>query len=347
MITVTLSDVNDYTKQISYTITPYDNPLAKDWVRTLEEDCIKPNLEIRKNFNFMGLPNTYRNFDYLCNILNKAIEKINDYNPVWIANGLKPYIIKERYSEEFVVLPDGSMNHTTLNFLHNHFEVLRGTVWNPSPYTTFATPEMILEIENLNFCCHELESLIWATSNFKKDPGIVRPSTIVSFHNIKLLDLKEEHRQLVLENAFDREFGGVYMHWSQIGKRLDEVFQDENAPDLVIGDDPTDITTAGTQCEAINSLRYYCGGFDIDWGRDMTRKCDRYWDQWTKNLFAWVEKNGLDPLDTRLVLGCLPIGKVNIKESFGTIDPLEVWKIISQYMNIYSIEINGHVAVYN
>ena len=347
MITVTLSEINDYSKQFSYTITPYDNPLSKDWISTLEQDCVAPNLQIRKNFNFMGFPETYRNFDYLCNILNNSIERINNYNTVWTENGLDPYVIEERYSEDFVVLPDGSMNHTSLNFLHNHFEVLRGTVWNPSLYTKFATPELILEIENLNFCCHELESLIWANLNFKKNPGNVRPATIVSFHGIKLYDLKKEHQQLALDNAFDQEFGGVYMHWSQIGKRLDEVFQDENAPDLIIGDDPTDITTAGTQCEAINSLRYYCGGFDINWGKDMTRKCDRYWNKRTQDLFNWVKKNGLDPLDPKLVLGFLPIGKVNIKESFGTTDPLEVWKIISQYMKIHSIEINGKIAVYD
>lgn len=342
-ITVTLADVENHSKQIKYTITPHDNALGKDWISKFESDIIDRQLNLRQNYCFMGFPNTYRDFDYLCGILNDSIERINGYNDIWIAAGLAPYIITERYAMDRVVDPETLMEkQENLNFLHNHFEVLRGTVWDPSPYTVASTPEMILDIENLNFCCHEFESLIIAQRNYKNNRKWVRPSNIFTFHDMHVFDLTDDHRKLFLENAFDRKFGGVYMHWGQIGKRFDEVYRDENAPDLIIGEDPTDIRTAGTQCEAITALRYYCGGFDIDWGLDWNRNNST----WQQEFFAWIEKNGLDPNDTSLSLGFLPIGQVDILESFGTEDPEEVWEIISKHMYVYSFECNGKTVVY-
>jgi hypothetical protein len=66
-------------------------------------------------------------------------------------------------------------------------------------------------------------------------------------------------KQGFVTNGYDRQFGHVYMHWAQIGKTLFEVWRDEGAPDL------TD-----TVCKAINSLEYYSGEFDIEWGKDVT-----------------------------------------------------------------------------
>lgn len=345
-IKITICNVFDDSKKFSYTISPYDNSLSKDWIDAIEKNIVRNNLQVRQNYNFLGFPNTYRNFDYLCNILNDSIEKINSYNDIWTSKNLPPYIIEERYSKERVVLDDGSANHENLNFLHNHFEVLRGTVWDPSPYTIASTPEMILQIENLNFCCHELELLIFTQYKWKTDPDVLRPTNIMTFYGMKLFNIKDQHRDIALENAFDRRFGEVYMHWSQIGKRLDEVFNDENAPDLIIGDDPYDIKTAGTTCEAINSLRYYCGGFDIDWGRDMTRANDPYWKNWHDEFFSWVEKNGLNTRDSKLMLGFLPVGKVDIQESFGTDDRYEIWKVLTEHMKIYSLEYRNKQVVF-
>jgi len=343
-ITVTLCDVNDTQKQFAYTITPYDNPLAQDWVTALEDDT-KRRLKLRHNYCFLGFPNSYRDFDYLCNILNNAIEKINAFNDHWVSVGLDPYVIEERYSKEYVMLPDYTANQENLNKLHTHFERLRGTVWNPSPYTINATPEIVLEIENLNFSCHEFESLIHAQRNAVFQPSEISPSNIIVAHGTRLHDIKDEHRQLVATNAYDKRFGEVYMHWGQIGKRLDEVFNDEEAPDLIIGDNPYDITTAGIQCEAINALQYYCGGFDINWSRDRTRANDLNTARWHFRFYAWLRKNKLDPADPKHMLGFLPIGRVDVLESFGTKDHAQVWDILSKHMRIYSVDLNGYSNV--
>jgi hypothetical protein len=125
------------------------------------------------------------------------------------------------------------------------------------------------------------------------------------------------------------------------------VFNDEGAPNLIIGEDKYDIKTAGTQCEAINSLRYYCAGFDIEWGRDMTRENDSYWNNWHQDFFSWVEQNGLDPKDPKLMLGFLPIGRVDIEESFGTGDKFIVWKILADHMKIDSLEYKNKKIIFS
>ena len=63
------------------------------------------------------------------------------------------------------------------------------------------------------------------------------------------------------QNRYDRELGGVYLHWSQVGKTLYEVFRDEHAPEM------TDAL-----CSEINHQKYYSGEFDIEWGRTITEK---------------------------------------------------------------------------
>jgi len=71
--------------------------------------------------------------------------------------------------------------------------------------------------------------------------------------------LTDEHRQGFLTNGYDRVFGGVYMHWTQIGKTLFEVFRDEHAPELT-----------ATVCEAITELKYFSGEFDVEWGKSVS-----------------------------------------------------------------------------
>ena len=171
----------------------------------------------------------------------------------------------------------------------------------------------------------------------------LRPTNIMSWKNAPKHDLTDEHRKLFAANAFDSELGGVYMHWCQIGKRLDEVFKDEGAPDLVFTD-PTDIRTkqeeGGAHCEAITALRYYSGEFNINWGRDMTRRNNNYWLKWHEEFYEWLERNGIDSTDPKMSLGQLPVGKVKMAESFGTSDPLKVWDILKNHMFVKGVEID-------
>ncbi len=324
-VTVTLRNPLDFTDQIAYTITPHNNPLAQDWIAALKELLASGNL-LEKNFCFMGFPKTARNLEYLCNEVNHAIATVNNF--------FLDYQILEHFTPETAVAFDyaeNGPNHELLNKLHNHFEILQGTVWNLSDYYRRADYDTKYAIRELNTLCHEMENLILSQRKLATDPYWVRPSQITTFLNVARYDLKPEHRELFTVNGYDRVLGGVYMHWSQIGKTLYEVFRDEGAPEL------TD-----TVCEAINELKYYSGEFDVEWANNVTLGGDNPWHNIEQEQFnVWLVANGRDPKDPTLSLGYLPIGQIDLQASFGTTDYQTIWDQLGSHLDIYSIEVDG------
>ena len=356
-VKVTLRNPFDHDDQIDYYIVPDDHQLAQDWQRALEE-ILKQRLKLQKSFCFLGFPNSNRDVPYLCDQLNSAIETINKYD--FTQHGLKDYIIEEwfhpntvRFPEETYLIDQRQLSlkketpvnehgdylpreklglrvkHGIMNQLHNHFEVLEGTVERPSPYGQVAPTEVRQAIGELNHLCHELESLILSQRKAKTDPIWVRPSQVMSFNQRKRYELTDEHRQGFLTNGYDREFAHVYMHWTQIGKTLIEVFRDEDAPDL---DEAT--------CEAITHLQYYSGEFDVEWAKDVTMM-DSWHEMEQLEFQNWLLKHGFDPRDPKLSLGYLHIGQVDLERSFGTEDMLEIWDILSTRLEVCAITING------
>ena len=362
-VKVVLRNPLDYNDRISYYIKTYDNPLAKDWIIALKH-LLQSNNLLEKNFCFMGFPKTARNLDYLCKELNQATFQINKFNSElhWVKADLASYFIEEyfvpdavRYGREYPVPerfhPEGNPDwhrmqciglvekKEILNKLHNHFEVLQGTVNHPSQYYIIADYDTKYAIRQLNILCHELETLILSQQKEVYLPEWIRPSQITTWLHAPRLTLKQEHRKLFLQNGYDRRFGHVYMHWAQIGKTLFEVFRDEGAPML------TD-----TVCEAITHLEYYSGEFDIEWGLDVVsgEGSRHFWHIEQQVLFKeWLVKNNLNPSDENLSLGYLPIGEVDFDRSFGTTDHFKIWDILSSHLDIYSIEVDGIVQYYD
>jgi hypothetical protein len=221
--------------------------------------------------------------------------------------------------------------HTTLNSLHNHFERLQGTVDNLSPYYRAANYETKYAIRELNTICHEMESLILSQRKARVQPDWVRPSQITTFLHAQRYALRDEHREGFVTNGYDRRFGHVYMHWAQIGKTLFEVWRDEGAPKL-----------DSTVCEAITNLEYYSGEFDIEWGKDVTLEIEYPWYNKEQQEFKdWLIANNLDPTDSKLSLGYLPIGHVDLEQSFGTTDMIKIHDLLGAYLDIFSIEVDG------
>ena len=323
-VKLVLRDPLRHKDQIDYDITADDHELAQDWIRALKGLLQSGNL-LEKNFCFMGFPHTARNLEYLCQELEAHISVINQFFP--------DYQITETYTPDTVRgydYAENGINHETMNALHNHFERLQGTVWNLSDYYRRADYETKYAIRQLNNICHEMETLILSQRKLELMPYWVRPSQITTFINAERYDLKDTHRQGFLTNGYDRVQGGVYMHWTQIGKTLFEVFRDEDAPVL------TD-----TICEAITELRYYSGEFDIEWGNDVTFESHRWHNEEQQRFRGWLEENGRDPADSRLSLGYLPIGQVDLRASFGTTDYKTIWEILGSHLDIYRIEVDG------
>jgi len=325
LVKVVLRNPLNYKDQFDYDIIPHGYTLSVDWIQALKDLLASGNL-LEKNFCFMGFPNTARNLEYLCNELNCAVTTINNF--------FNDYQINEHFTPNNVRAFDyteNGLNHELLNKLHNHFEVLQGTVWQLSDYYYRADYETKYAIRQLNNICHELENLILSQRKAATLPFWVRPSQITTFINAARHELTDEHRKLFVVNGYDRILGGVYMHWTQIGKTYYEVFRDEGAPELT-----------NTICEAITELKYYSGEFDVEWGNDVVYGGAHPWHNIEQDNFrTWLANNGLDYQDPKLSCGYLPIGQIDLRRSFGTTNYQHIWDTLSNYLDIYKIEVDG------
>lgn len=338
LLKVILRNPLDHADKIDYNIIPNNTQLAKDWQYALY-DILENKLPLNKDFCFLGFPHTHRNIEFLCNELNKHVEIINRAKIGYVIEDWfcpNSVMFDDSFNDEITFWkslnlesPNPKIKHSQMNRLHNHFEVLQGTVENISHYYLSSSPEVRYSIGQLNTLCHEIESLIISLDKLKNKPEWVRPTQITSFSNAPRMLLTDEHRQGFIDNGFDRVFGGVYMHWCQIGKTHFEVWRDEHAPAL------TD-----TICQAIMPLKYYSGEFDIEWGRSIGRFRGQKWNDRTITAFeTWLIDNNLNPKDPQLSLGYLPIGQVDLINSFGTENEEKIWKILGNHLDICGFEL--------
>ncbi len=353
---ITYRNPLDLTDTLDVYFATYSNPFYKRWEEQLVK-LIKEDYHLEKNYCFMGFVDSPRNINYLCEQINHSIGVINRFNTSnkWGNAGLEPYAIQDHFDCDSVmysadyptgVCEDGKemekpglrMKHDAMNRLHRYFEDLQGEAWNLSPYYKVADHETKYAIRQLNDLCHELENYILSYRKSFVEPEWQRPSQINTWLQAPRVDLHEEDYELFKVNNFDRQCGGVYLHWSQVGKTHIEVFRDEDGKDI---DDAT--------CSTINALRYYSGCFDIEWGKDVLESdAHATWHKEEQKLFhEWLQRNGFDPNDPKLSLGFIKLAQCNLNRSFGTKEPLEIWKILSKYQDVYKIEIADVIGTFD
>ena len=315
---------------IDYTIEVYNDPMADRWYRALQ-DLLRRNQYLEKNFCFLGFPDSARNLDFICKELQWSTEQINKFFK-------DDYCISEIYTPDFLRDPVTlSVNQPAMNLLHNHFEHLQGTVWVLSDYYRRADYETKFAIRQLNNLCHEAESLMLSQRKKVTAPEWVRPSQITTFLNAERIEFPNEFKTTFDETRYDRKFGEVYLHWTQIGKTLYEVYRDERGIDV---DQAT--------CDAITHLRYYSGEFDIEWAQDVIFNGPHPWYTTEMSGFrSWLKHNRFDPNNPEYNFGYHPIGQVDLIKSFGTDNYQEVWPILSQYLDIYQISAGDAVATFD
>ena len=329
-VKVTLRNPLDKKDTLAYTIRVDDTPMSRLWYLALQE-LLKNNNYLEKNFCFLGFPDSARSLDYICQELNWACAQINKFFGA-------EYQIDEIYTPELIRdLDTLKPNQTVMNHLHNRFEHLQGTVWELSDYYRRADYDTKFAIRQLNNLCHEAESLMLSQRKKIQAPDWVRPSQITTFLNAERLKFPDEYKTTFEESRYNRVFGGVYLHWTQIGKTLYEVYRDEQGVDI---DQAT--------CDAITHLRYYSGEFDIEWAQDVVYGGPHPWH--TKEIDGfrdWLTQNGFALLNTDYNYGYHPVGQVELKESFGTDNYKEVWTILSKYLDIYAITAGEVTATYD
>jgi hypothetical protein len=318
-VIVTLQNPFDKTDTIDYTIAVNDSPMGERWFAALQ-DVLRKNLYLEKNFCFLGFPDNARDLRFICQELFWAVNEINSF--------FDDYHIEELYTHTTLRDPITlKPNQDLMNKLHNHFEILQGTVWGLSEYYKKADYTTKFAIRQLNLLCHEAESLMLSQRKKATAPEWVRPSQITTFLNCPRLEFPDEHKTTFDETRYDRKFGEVYLHWTQIGKTLFEVYRDEQGVDI-------DSAT----CDAITHLRYYSGEFDIEWAQDVCFNGPHPWH--TKELSGfrdWLVRNGFDVDDSQYNYGYHPVGQVDLLASFGTTKYVDVWTVLSRYLDIQGI----------
>ena len=318
-VTVTLQNPLDKTDTIDYVINVNDTPLGELWFTALQ-DVVQRNLYLEKNFCFLGFPDSARTIPFICDELNRACTQINKFFG-------EEYAIDEVYSPAFIQQADLSPNQPAMNLLHNRFEHLQGTVNGLSDWYKRADYDTKFAIRQLNNLCHEAESLMLSQRKKATQPEWVRPSQITTFLNCPRYEFPRDHKTTFDESRYDRRFGEVYLHWTQIGKTLFEVYRDEAGVDI---DQAT--------CDAITHLRYYSGEFDIEWAQDVVFNGPHPWHTREMAGFRdWLIRNRFNVEDSQYNYGYHPVGQVDLLASFGTTDYASVWPILSQHLDIQGI----------
>ena len=341
-IKITLSG----TKELTYTIRLYDHPFVRRWLEEFKF-ILKKKLVLEKNYCFLGFADSKRNLQFLCDELNSAVWQINRFNAsnYWQVAGLKPYPIERHFTpDDFMTsenlpvgrkqgpfikgkmsLPGCQLKSETCNELHRYFEDLQGQAWNLSKYYYVADDDTKYAIRQLNNLCHEIEGWVNSYRKSKFEPEWIRCAQITTFLHAPRKPLQTEDYDLFIKNRYDRELGGVYLHWSQVGKTLYEVWRDH---DEAVGEG------------GINHQQLYSGEFDIDWGKTITEN-DDFKKAEIDQFKAWLEKNGYNWNDPKLALGYIKIGQVDLNDSFGTDNFLNIYKQMVDRLNISRIELVG------
>ena len=339
--TVVIDYVN---KQV--TINLYDTPLGRRFLEALKDNIIKKRV-LEKNFCFIGWADSKRNLAYLVSELNKSVSQINSFvfDPPY--EKIDPFTEDDfQYSSDLPIgkavngdesrTPGKRLKHEACNKLHRYFEELQGSAWKLSPFYRQADHETKYAIRQLNNICHEIEGWCNADRKMSIEPEWARPSQIMTFLNAPRHDLLDEDYQLFKKNRYDRELGGVYLHWSQVGKTLYEVFRDEGAPKM------TD-----AMCSEINHQKYYSGEFDIEWGATIMEAEHDFKRREMDDYRRWLDDNGFNWDDPRLSLGYIKIGQIDMRSCFGDKTFLEVYDEMKENLDVKAIHIQGSETWHN
>ena len=318
----------------------YDTPLGKRFIQALRDNLVEKRI-LEKNFCFLGWASSTRDLNFLCHELNNSIEQINSFTFDPPYEKIHPFRADDfQYSAKLKtgLCPDGDemskpglrLKHDACNLLHRYFEELQGTAWQISEYYKQADTETKYAIRQLNNICHEIESWVLSYRKSIVDPEWIRPSQITTFLNAPRYDLHEEDFELFKHNRYNRELGGVYLHWSQVGKTLVEVYRDEHAPKMT-----------EALCSEINHQKYYSGEFDIEWGNTITEAKHDFKKREMEGFRTWLKENDYDWEDPKLALGYIKIGQVDLETSFQN-RPFElIYEIMKDNLNIKNITIRG------
>lgn len=240
----------------------YDTPIAVKWFECLKK-TLADNIKIRESDRLYQFNNKWNKETILIE-LNRIIDIVNSWQDC----------IELRASD----------NQDTLNSLHHHFEIMRGSVLEPGEFYSTAPAHIKRAIEDFNVTIHRLEDLLKS-----KTP---KPRVVITFD--------ETDRKLLDDTDYDYfsldiNFGEVYINYCEVGKTLWDVYRDN---DLVIGDNN------------IRPLKYYSSEMTLAFC-DGSYKLgiDKFWN-WFELNKEFLNRLGFQKYDKKLSMGHLPVAKI-------------------------------------
>ena len=332
-IEMKLRNHSDHSLHTVY-IDVFDNTLAHKWLGALN-NILDTNLFLEKNYCFFGWEENNRDLEYLCNQINNTFDAINSSE--------LNYHIDDYFSPDTAMFsgevgsgkPGMKVNHDKFNQLHRYFEDLQGVSNNISPYYNQANAETRYHIRQLNLLCHEAESLILSMRKAIQAPDWRRPSQLMCWLNAPRFTLDSGDYEYFGIETIARRLGGVFVGVNKaVGKHHWEVYNDEGGDSKI---DQLVTTTLNSQTEA-------AGDFDIEWAQDVDGY--QFWQEQINGFRTWLIANGFDPEDKSLTLGHPQVGQVALTESFGTDHFSDIWQIMNNYLDVYSIRTSDSYAEY-
>jgi hypothetical protein len=243
---------------------------------------------------FTGIPGgekTAADFTYL---INQCVEKINAYQ----ANTI-PLEANSRADQKL------------LNELHRYFEILRGPQLEPAAFFATAPASIREALEDFNLYIHEYEGHLNSAN-----PGD-NAAVDITFLGERMRPSMspEDYRYFDVQ----REFGGLYLHYCEVGKPLLSVFEDK---DEVVG------------LHNFRPLENISASFDIYFGESTKYRYDL---EFRMRFHRWIRSLGLDPLDPKLCLGFVKIGQVILDNRFAGMSRMQFLEYFSHFLTLKRI----------
>jgi hypothetical protein len=243
---------------------------------------------------FTGIPGCEKTTVDLAYLINQCVKKINSYQPNTIP-----------------LEASSQADQKLLNELHKYFELLRGPCLEPAAFFATAPASIQESLEDFNLYIHEYEGLLNC-----ENPGD-QAAVDITFLNerMRLPMSPDDYRYFDMQ----RDFGGLYLHYSEVGKPLLSAFEDK---DEVIG------------IHNLRPLEHISASFDIYFGESSKYRYDL---AFRMRLHRWIRSLDLDPLDPKLCLGFVKIGQVILDNRFAGMSRIQFLEYFSRFLTLKRI----------
>ena len=94
-------------------------------------------------------------------------------------------------------------------------------------------------------------------------------------------------------------------------------------------------------CSEINHQKYYSGEFDVEWGDTITETSHDFKHEEMDQFRQWLKDNSYDWEDSKLSLGYIKLGQVDLETSFQSTSFRVVHDKMKENLNITKIQIQG------